>query len=352
MYEALNSSTDRTATPQIKVKQYDLDFGKVYFARAKRQILTLQNTGLVTAKFSFLPSESTGTVCKTWLWPIPVSGTLESGESLDIQATVSIDTGSARLLNSGDDRMEEVLVLRVVGGASCYISIIGDWQQTSIGNSLEKLAVSRGVRSLYARSDPPQEGSSIPKEIFRIADSLSSMDCSNAKLFTKRAKVDVLERWQEALDQDIEIDTADIAPEDSIHALCELLVEILTSLTQPVVPVDLLDQIMSGAHPMSMLDAMPSLNANVLIYIRGFLSDLIQENPQDQKLADRVYGVFGKALIQPVANAERRSTRKHENGGGGGGGGGRGARAHAMTSESKLAPFRTKFVKQLVEYLP
>ena len=291
---------ENEATPSIRVSSGDddLDFGSIFYAQAKITVLTLRNVGNVVANFRFKPN------FKPWLAPMPIAGSILPGAAVMVKVTVCVDEDTAYKLNTGKDRLEEVLVVSVEDGADCFVAVSGLWQATCICNDLENLALNRGERSAYASSDPPAGGSSIPKELYRICEYLTSQPSTGLKYFTKKSTASVLDQVQYAID--IDEDFPDIAHPERAHALCEILISLLTNLHSAIIPKELITRT-GEKDPWLILDALPSLNANVLIYLKGFIVALVKHCPEDLNLEDRLCAVFGSALTSAESQAQYKT---------------------------------------------
>lgn len=291
---------ENEATPSIRIKSGEdqIDFQAVHFATFKTRNFTIQNTGNVLARFSFIPKTNSSRVCKRWIWPQPMASFLRPQEEMDLQLTICTDFEDAQALNAGHDQLYDVLVLHVEDGTDSYISVKGDWQRTCIGQSLEVLSTSRGQRSVHAASKEPVT-SSIPREISRICDYLTSQHTSEkVKYFAQKAVATTYAQALEALDTDQDFDLA-IESTALSHTLCDLLSDILSSLTAPVIPEAFYDRAIMADEATTILDILPSLNANILIFLRDFFIRLIEANKWDERLENRLSAVFGEALMRP-----------------------------------------------------
>lgn len=179
-----------------------LDFGDVPFDVPITRSLTVANTSGVPAAFSFEKPEQ-GESCHyhpSWLeYQIEPPHhddseeqsksrlqecTLLPGELTNIEVTACVkDIELARLLNQGQLKLEEVLVLRVTNGRDHFISVYGEWLPTCFGRSLEELTVmpEAGARTLPAtqvtrcQMDEVSIPLSAPRELFRLTESISEL---------------------------------------------------------------------------------------------------------------------------------------------------------------------------------
>lgn len=185
-----------------------VEFGDVrYDVRCERQI-TVANTGPIDAVFAMLDEPSEGmqnTTAKTfpeWL-AVSVCHTsnldkvalselgsatgykLQPGESTSIDLVVHIHSGSlVQELNRGALCLDEILVLRVLGGRDFFIPVRGTWLQTCFYRSVSeliripsgacKLTIKEGG-SVVQQQPPPTMQHSAPPELFALTDILPDL---------------------------------------------------------------------------------------------------------------------------------------------------------------------------------
>jgi hypothetical protein len=109
--------------------------------------------------------------------------TLFPGELANIDITAHVhDIEHVRLLNKGQLKLEDILVLRVTGGRDHFISAYGQWLPTCFGRSVEELTMmpEAGARSLLKRDKSEKERDhdetgrlSAPRELFRLTEAIS-----------------------------------------------------------------------------------------------------------------------------------------------------------------------------------
>ncbi|KAL4967538.1 phosphatase family protein [Aspergillus stella-maris] len=177
-----------------------VDFGDVCFDIPVHQSLTVANTSGVSATFSVQKPERGGDAdAPSWLefrvetshhddsdhkeQASPDDCTLLPGDLAVVDITVWVrDIKLVRLLNSGQLKLEEILVLRVKDGRDHFISAHGKWLPTAFGRSLEELTFipETGARSLAAHSPEStkrQSGVPIsaPRELFKLTEAISDL---------------------------------------------------------------------------------------------------------------------------------------------------------------------------------
>lgn len=300
---------ENDARPVIRIREADseqIQFGDVRYQRPISRSFVIENTGKVMAEFTFIPANDTILPCKRWVWPCPVAGSLKPNEEIEVHCVVCVDALDAVSLNNGHDQLHDVLVLHVQDGVDQYIPLKGNWLTTCIGHSLEALASSGAIRSVD--QDRHKDLQSIPKTLHRICDHLTS-STKNVKLFSMRAQKEVIDSVQDSLDTDAPFNSS--FDQDAVDiALCEILLAILSNLTTSVIPDNMYEYAMTLDSPLTILDHLSSLHANVLIYLQGFMTELIRINADDAKLEDRLCAVLGEAVLRPPKAAGKASAER------------------------------------------
>ncbi|RHZ74229.1 hypothetical protein CDV55_106047 [Aspergillus turcosus] len=176
----------------------EIDFGDVPFDIPITRSLTVANTSGVPATFRLeRPDHSSDSKTPPWLeYKIEApthsekdkkrktnERTLFPGELADIDITAHVqDIEHVRLLNDGQLKLEDILVLRVTSGRDHFISAYGQWLPTCFGRSVEELTMmpEAGARSLLKRDKSGNERDhdeagrlSAPRELFRLTDAIS-----------------------------------------------------------------------------------------------------------------------------------------------------------------------------------
>ncbi|KAL5002802.1 Endonuclease/exonuclease/phosphatase [Aspergillus recurvatus] len=187
--------------PEPNTDPNAIDFGDIYLDAPVSRSLTVANTSGVPATFSIQkPERGADSEVTSWLeyrvekprhdeaadpnQPAPLNEcTLLPGELAMVEVTVWVrDIPFVRLLNNGQVKLEEILVLRVKGGRDHFISAYGKWHPTAFGRSLEELTMlpEAGARSLAARpteSPVSQAGVPIsaPRELFKLTEAITDL---------------------------------------------------------------------------------------------------------------------------------------------------------------------------------
>lgn len=176
-----------------------VDFGHVKYDHLKTRSITIANTGRVPATIGFvnrsIDSGQPGGVAPSWLSirfdrPSDITNqstgasqehTLQPGDAANVELTLHIvDLDLVRRLSSGEENLEDVLVLRIQNGRDYFIPLRGTWLQSAFGRSIEKLIriPEGGVRRLQQQKpDSSDDGVkwSAPRELFRLTETIEKL---------------------------------------------------------------------------------------------------------------------------------------------------------------------------------
>jgi phosphatidylinositol-bisphosphatase len=126
--------------PRGEISSSYVDFKKVQFMEYKEQNIILENTGQVLTVFKFLPKDDSGVILPPWLQVSPLSGVVAPGEKVVIRFEVTIDPTISTPLNRGEQKIDEILILRLENSKDFFISVSGDYIPTCFGMPLEELS--------------------------------------------------------------------------------------------------------------------------------------------------------------------------------------------------------------------
>ena len=114
------------------------------------------------------------------------------GETTSIEFTVTIDFATASILNSGNGTLNDILILRLEKGRDYYISLTGNYARSCFGMTLDELVMYNvPIRSVPLDAEKRAESGiaanaslCIPKELWRILDSLNERGLNYPDLFS------------------------------------------------------------------------------------------------------------------------------------------------------------------------
>lgn len=185
LVQQLKESQD--AQPRGEISTSYVDFEKVHFLEYKEKTILLENTGRVLTLFRFLPKNDEVNILPPWLQVSPISGVLAPGERAVIRFEVMVDPTISAPLNRGEQKIEDILILRLENSKDFFISISGDYVPTCFGVPLERLSemtvpiseqAAQNLQKTKPASNPSQPPSPVlnqidlPKELWKVMNFL------------------------------------------------------------------------------------------------------------------------------------------------------------------------------------
>ncbi|KAK7791378.1 hypothetical protein R5R35_007912 [Gryllus longicercus] len=180
--------------PQVMVDNTEVVFDTLRFLESQCKDLIIANTGQVPVTFEFIKKLDDSSYCKDWLNIEPFAGFIMPGEKCDIKLEVFVDKKSAFKLNSGEDKLYDILVLHLEGGKDIFITVTGTYERSCFGSSIEALVyISVPVREIPVgrlmelenskEISSTQDPYPIPKEIWFLVDHLYRHGLKQPHLF-------------------------------------------------------------------------------------------------------------------------------------------------------------------------
>ena len=288
-------------TPDVQLSTNLVQLGAVHYMVAKSEGVTMENTGQVIARFRFIPKLNEHQHCKPWLWVNPSFGMLVPGERLKINFTAYVDNTTAESLNTGQDELEDTLIIHIENSKDCFISVQGSYQQSVFGCPISYLV--RFVGPLRSAKPLPEEATdehlSVPKELWQLVDLIYQRGLSHENLFLETGVQQEMEQIREALATGQPLEELNC----SAYSLGEALVRLLESFPQPVVPFALYRQCLESAHSFTvakqLLSFLPPVHYNVFHYITSFLREVLSHADQNQLTANQLAMLFGSVMLRP-----------------------------------------------------
>ncbi|KAG0165854.1 hypothetical protein DFQ30_007914 [Apophysomyces sp. BC1015] len=344
LVQQLTETQDNITKGQISTSF--IDFGDVQFMEYKEKKLILENTGQVLAPFRFIPKMDEQQVCPPWLNIHPTSGVLGPGEKVVIQFDLMIDPSISAPFNEGQEKIDDILVLRLENGKDFFIIISGKYAPTCFGVPLHRLSQMTVPVSEIAKSQKPHQHLSgesqlqgqhatLPKELWRLLNFLwnrhmfciknlfvdhgdrVTSDCIRKCLDTGESfdtvipvgddadSMDAGASFQPGASVQTGVPKNDVKPASTsvnmslvtdvvsqkeivaANSMVDVLVAFLECLPEPVIPTNLyLRALEAGEVPEAMnllMDGLPHDHLNVLRYITSFLKDAINYAPPSCK---------------------------------------------------------------------
>ncbi|OQR85018.1 inositol polyphosphate 5-phosphatase [Achlya hypogyna] len=265
-------------------------FDAVTYLVPQTKALWIENVGVVPAHFKFTPKLTEAAISKAWLSVAPAFGVLAPRERRQLQFTVVVSHHTVQLLASGQDTLDDTLILRVANGADHFLVVSGHFLPTCFGTSLEQLVVRlEPVRKAAPIKRDVASVQKIPKELWRMVDALYVHGLRTPHLFLDTAKEAVAEA--PAIREALDAGTA-FAPHRP-QSMASVLLHWLQTLRESVVP----EQALNLESPRAVVDALSPIHYNTFIYVLSFLRELLKHSDDNQLHVSKLAPVFGRCLL-------------------------------------------------------
>lgn len=330
--------------PKVRLLQEDgsttssgvISFSQLKFNVEQSKKVIIENTGLVVAHLRFIPKLEDVTICKPWLNVAPMFGMIPPRDKMEIRITALVDERVAHGLTSGDETLDDTMILRVENGRDYFLVVSGQYANSCFGSSLEQLvSCSEPIRqakftaarspaasvfsvwvggatgvdasSLISPQTPnasstpttASDSQKVPKELWRMVNDIYENYMQEKNLFVEAgSKVEIVQ-LREALD------TGAPLPTHSGYSMAELLVRWLQALRQSVVPDEALAAAVTSANGnmaqgcRALLDALSPVRYNVVVYLVSFLREVLKHNATNKLTPEKLAFVFGRCLVSP-----------------------------------------------------
>ncbi|KAG8552974.1 hypothetical protein GDO81_003195 [Engystomops pustulosus] len=310
--------------PSLKLSGTEFKFEQVRFRQLQKEKFYIQNDGQVPCHFSFIPKLNDSQYCKPWLRAEPCEGYLEPNESVEISLDVYVSKDSVTLLNSGQDMIEDILVLHLDRGKDYFLTISGSYLVSSFGTSLEALCrMKRPIREIpvtklidlekaVLQMSEEVDGTTDktpedPKEMWLLVDHLYKNACRQEDLFQTPGKQEELQQIIDCLDTSI----PDTIP-GSNHSVAEALLIFLEALPEPVICYELYQRCIDCSHDTRLcrqvISQLPRCHRNVFRYLMSFLRELLKFTGDNNLNASLIATVFTTLLLRPPPNLLGKQT--------------------------------------------
>lgn len=314
--------------PSVSLSRREFTFENVKFRQLQRERFLITNDGQVPCHFNFIPKLNDSQYCKNWLRAEPSDGLLDPSETLEIYLEVYVSKDSVTLLNSGEDSIEDILVLHLDRGKDYFITISGNYLPSCFGTSLETLCrMKKPIREIPITKLIDLEKSkvnflmvdggngvdqplNIPKEVWILVNHLFTKSCDQEDLFQTPGLQEELQSIIDCLDTSI----PDIVPGCN-HSVAEALLIFLEALPEPVVCYELFQRCLECSHDSrlckQLISQLPRAHRNVFRYLMAFLKELLKHSHNNNLTANLLATLFASLLIRPPPNLVGRQT-SHE----------------------------------------
>uniref|UniRef100_A0A8C1NUW2 phosphoinositide 5-phosphatase n=1 Tax=Cyprinus carpio TaxID=7962 RepID=A0A8C1NUW2_CYPCA len=296
--------------PSVTLSQREFQFQDVKFMQHQAKTVTVYNDGQVPCQFEFIPKLDEPSYCKPWLTANPAKGFLAQGASVDIDLEVFVNRTTAPELNSGQQQLEDILVLHLDRGKDYFIFVTGNYLPSCFGSSLSTLCLLkepiqdmpletiRDMKSTSQGSNPetdkPQE---IPKEIWMMVDHLYR----NAKKQVRTSGLPFSHVLLSLL-------------AGSNHSVSEALLLFLDALPEPVIPFSFYPQCLECCSDSSqcrqIISMLPQCHKNVFNYLTAFLQELLKFSAHNRLDVNILAPIFAGLLLRSPTKQDSTEKRK------------------------------------------
>lgn len=304
--------------PQVMVDTTEVIFDTLKFLEPSSKDLIIANTGQVPVQFEFIKKLDDTSYCKDWLHIEPYTGFIKPGEKCDIKLEIYVDKKTACKLNSGEDKLYDILVLHLEGGKDIFITVTGTYERSCFGSSMEALIhipvpiteVTAGrLVELENNKNLTQDPYDIPKEIFQLVDILYRHGMKTPGLFETRGlhnEIIAIRDWLDNGSQE--------SMPGSVHSVAESLLLLLESTAEPLIPYNLHSVCLTAATSYlqckQIVMQLSETRRRVFLYIIFFLQELLNHTQDNELDAKTLATLFGSIFLRdPPRSREDRQQR-------------------------------------------
>ncbi|XP_010159603.1 PREDICTED: type II inositol 1,4,5-trisphosphate 5-phosphatase-like, partial [Eurypyga helias] len=299
--------------PSVMLSQREFHFEDVKYMQLQVERFTIRN-GQVPCQFEFISKPDEETYCKEWLIANPSKGFLLSDAEVTIELEVFVNKSTATHLNSGEEKLEDILVLHLNRGKDYFLSVTGNYLPSCFGSPIHTLCYMREpIQDMSAESfqkltlmpldmsdddvqaEKPMD---IPKELWMMVDHLYRNASQQEDLFQQPGLRSEFEQIRDCLDKGMH-DTL----LGSNHSVAEALLLFLESLPEPVICYRFYSSCLESAsnYPLSsqIISNLPRCHKNVFEYLMAFLRELLKNSGKNHLDVNILASIFGGLLLRP-----------------------------------------------------
>ncbi|AYU77535.1 inositol/phosphatidylinositol phosphatase [Leishmania donovani] len=297
-----------------------------------QETVTVQNNGDCVAVVRVVRQREGDYSEGTWLRATPLELAILPGESQDVLIETAIDPRCMTWLAAwrpyqgrGRVSLTSVLLCCCRNGPVQAVECQCVLSPSVFGNGLDSIALlqDKPCVEAYAQKADFEEvvrqvRPHVPKELWYLAHVIAQHPREGG-LFTRTTDKEVCSRIMELLDTK----NAPLPVDTDVHCAAECLLTFLKSLLEPVVPYAQYTAALAagrakGKAPLQFLRQLPTMHANVWIYVMSLLNYLLRPvHSCDNELdANFLAHIFSAVLIVRPANAQGAIPTRLQQGGG------------------------------------
>uniref|UniRef100_A0A8B9PPY5 phosphoinositide 5-phosphatase n=1 Tax=Apteryx owenii TaxID=8824 RepID=A0A8B9PPY5_APTOW len=281
-FEEIVRSLDKmenASIPSVTLSQREFHFADVKYMQLQVEKFTIHN-GQVPCQFEFISKPDEETYCKEWLIANPSKGFLNSDSEVTIELELFVNKSTATHLNSGEDKLEDILVLHLVRGKDYFLSVTGNYLPSCFGSPIHTLCYMRepiqdmsaeSIRELTlmplqmiddaVQAEKPLD---IPKELWMMVDHLYRNASQQEDLFQQPGLRSEFEQIRDCLDK-------------GMH-----------------------DTLFGNNHSVAeIISVLPKGGGADCFYLMAFLRELLKNSGKNHLDVNILASVFGGLLLRP-----------------------------------------------------
>ncbi|XP_053867882.1 type II inositol 1,4,5-trisphosphate 5-phosphatase isoform X1 [Malaclemys terrapin pileata] len=332
-FEEIVRSLDKmenASIPSVILSQREFFFKDVKYMQLQVETFTIRN-GQVPCQFEFINKLDEDHYCKEWLIANPSKGFLLPDSEMTIELELFVNKSTATRLNSGEEKLEDILILHLDRGKDYFLSVMGNYLPSCFGSPIQTLCYMREpIRDMSAesireltllplqmsddifRDEKPLD---IPKELWMMVDHLYRNASQQEDLFQQPGLRSEFEQIRDCLDTAM-LDTL----LGSNHSVAEALLLFLESLPEPVICYSLYNNCLHCANNYTLsnqvVSMLPICHKNVFNYLMAFLRELLKNSGKNHLDVNILASIFGGLLLRPPPHhptpdvTEKRKARQ------------------------------------------
>ncbi|XP_052572516.1 LOW QUALITY PROTEIN: type II inositol 1,4,5-trisphosphate 5-phosphatase [Peromyscus californicus insignis] len=305
--------------PSVSLSKREFCFENVKYMQLQTESFTIHN-GQVPCQFEFINKPDEKSYCKQWLTAKPSKGFLLPDSHVEIELELFVNKATATKLNSGKDKIEDILVLHLDRGKDYFLSVSGNYLPSCFGSPIHTLCYMREpildlpldtvskltLMPMQTADDRNQleNPMEIPKELWMMVDYLYRNALQQEDLFQQPGLRPEFEHIRDCLDTGM-IDNLCA----NNHSVAEALLLFLESLPEPVICYSAYHSCLecSGNYTASrqVISTLPTFHKNVFNYLMAFLQELLKNSAKNHLDENILASIFGSLLLRNPAGHQK-----------------------------------------------
>ncbi|XP_006077614.4 type II inositol 1,4,5-trisphosphate 5-phosphatase isoform X2 [Bubalus bubalis] len=305
--------------PSVSLSKREFCFQNVKYMHLQVESFTIRN-GQVPCQFEFISKPNEESYCKQWLRANPSRGFLLPDSATEIELELFVNKTTATKLNSGEDKIEDILVLHLERGKDYFLSVSGNYMPSCFGSPIHTLCYMKEpildlpletIRELTLMQLQTEDNGSqlekpmdIPKELWILVDYLYRNAIQQEDLFQQPGLRSEFDHIRDCLDTGM-IDNLSA----SNHSVAEALLLFLESLPEPVICYSAYRNCLECSGNLTaskqVITTLPACHRNVFTYLMAFLQELLKNSAKNHLDDNILASIFGSLLLRNPAGHQK-----------------------------------------------